>query len=401
MFFIICKWLYNVNNPNDVEKWINLGITLKNIKEIKDWQQVGLNNFEEIKKWKSINFYPENVKYYTNKGYSYETISPWIELGINPKEIEKFISIGIKTPNEAQIWTNNKIYSADTIKYSIEELNINNPEELKKWFDLGISSSEIKEWKNLGINIAHEANEWKKVEDISNINRWLKAGVNNPEEVKIWKNDNVTYLEISLVKEGNLTIEKIRKWREYDNYPIYMIVALEKGGFKEPEEYLPYKNINYEHAIKLKEWGIIKPNKLIKSMSKTNKVLKNEFYFKDKETFISSYETLKGVCEEIVDMQYFVEIDMSQNKNRCFVFLGTMFQRLDDKNIFGKVTQKGIVEGNGNRAFYVEKFNGEWLENKTKLGIIKGNGSYSYESKYGTRVIPQGEVLLLREFNIF
>lgn len=36
--------------------------------------------------------------------------------------------------------------------------------------------------------------------------------------------------------------------------------------------------MNYKHAIKLKEWNI-KPNNLIKSMSKTNIILKNEFYF--------------------------------------------------------------------------------------------------------------------------
>lgn len=61
-----------------------------------------------------------------------------------------------------------------------------------------------------------------------NINRWLKAGVNDPEEVKMWKSNKITHIEINLIKEGNLTIEKIRKWREQDNYPIYMIVNLEK-----------------------------------------------------------------------------------------------------------------------------------------------------------------------------
>lgn len=393
----IAKWkYYNVNNPEDVQKWINIGITLKNISQIQSWKQIGLNDVEEIKKWKSINFSPDNVKHYTNKGFSYEAISSWLEVGVLPKEIEKFISFGIKTAEEAKIWTTNGVYSVDTINYAKDELNINNPAELKEWFDLGFSTTKIKEWKNLGINTPSEAKEWKKVEDEENINRWLKAGVNDPEEVKMWKSNKITHLEINLIKEGNLTIEKIRKWREQDNYPIYMIVNLEKGGFKEPEEYLPYKNMNYEHAIKLKEWGNIKPDKLIRSMSIANKIIGKEFYFKDKETFISSYEILNGVCEEIVDKQFFVEIDMSQNKNRCFVFTGTMLQRLDDKNVFGKITQKGIVNSYQDRAFYAEKFNGEWLENTLKAGVIKGNGSYKYESNFGTRVIPQGEVLLLR-----
>ena len=56
-----------------------------------------------------------------------------------------------------------------------------------------------------------------------------------------------------------------------------------------------------------------------------------------------------------------------------------MVQRLDDKNIFGKVIQKWIVSSYEKRALYVEKFSGEWLENKIKAGVIKGNGSYTYK----------------------
>ena len=49
-----------------------------------------------------------------------------------------------------------------------------------------------------------------------------------------------------------------------------------------------------------------------------------------------------------------------------------MVQRLGDKNIFGKVIQKWIVSSYENRALYVEKFSGEWLENKIKVGVFKG-----------------------------
>ena len=48
--------------------------------------------------------------------------------------------------------------------------------------------------------------------------------------------------------------------------------------------------------------------------------------------------------------------------------------QLDEKSIFGKVTQKGIVDSTGNINFFAESFNGEWLENNIKLGIIIGNG---------------------------
>ena len=50
---------------------------------------------------------------------------------------------------------------------------------------------------------------------------------------------------------------------------------------------------------------------------------------------------------------------MSENKNRCFIFLGTMIQRLDETSFLGKPMQKGLVSGTGDRAFYIESF--QWL----------------------------------------
>ncbi|MGJ0331225.1 hypothetical protein NG751_04995 [Aliarcobacter cryaerophilus] len=120
--------------------------------------------------------------------------------------------------------------------------------------------------------------------------------------------------------------------------------------------------------------------------------------------FISTYEKLDGKCKEIVKTdKYFFDIDMSENENKCYIFYGKMIQRLDEKSIFGKITQKGLVRGIRiagmltDMNFYAESFHGAWLENTDKMGIIKGKGAYSYESiTTGTRVVPKGEIIFFR-----
>ena len=74
-----------------------------------------------------------------------------------------------------------------------------------------------------------------------------------------------------------------------------------------------------------------------------------------------------------------------------------MIQRLDEKSLFGKITQKGLISGMDNKYFYAEKFKGDWMEKKSNIGVIKGSGSFSYKSADGTKyVVPQGEVVFLK-----
>ena len=131
-------------------------------------------------------------------------------------------------------------------------------------------------------------------------------------------------------------------------------------------------------------------------MSNSNRALfKKELFFKDKERFVSFYDKLNNAnCSEIIN-NYFTNIDMSKNKNQCLMFIGNMIQRLDEKSFFGKITQKGLVNDMTKKNFYVESFDGDWLENEYKIGVIKGNEFFNYESKIGKQVIPKGTVIIL------
>jgi len=141
----------------------------------------------------------------------------------------------------------------------------------------------------------------------------------------------------------------------------------------------------------------IEPNELIKSMSYSNNVFNQDLYFKDEKSFKNAYEIIEDQCDVIVKDKWFTTVDMNQNENKCYIFVGTMTQRLDEKSFFGKVTQKGLVSGTGNRYFYANSFKGNWMEQKTRIGVIKGDGSFYYESQSGAKVlVPQGDVVFFK-----
>lgn len=357
-------------NMNLIEYWTNIGVT--DTEEIEKWKLLYQNFLDNYKlpEYSIKNSY--KPAYFIAKGFKPEDIQLWTDVGFQLNEISDFLEIGVDNHQEAKLWKDN------------------------------MSIYEIKEWVKLGIKDSELAQNWKSVVgDIGNASFLIRDGITNTEEVKILKDKGFEIDEIALIIKNNLSLNAIKEWRENDIKDIKKIAILVSGGFENPKKYLPYKNIDKDHAIKLYEWGI-KPNKLIESMSNYNNFFAQEF--KKKEMFISTYEKLDGKCKEIVKTdKYFFDIDMSENENKCYIFYGKMIQRLDEKSIFGKITQKGLVRGIRiagmltDMNFYAESFHGAWLENTDKMGIIKGKGAYSYESiTTGTRVVPKGEIIFFR-----
>mgnify|MGYP000269982735 CR=1 FL=1 len=319
-----------------------------------------------ITKWRNNKLYLIKPAYFIAKGFKPEDIQLWTDVGFQLNEISDFLEIGVDNHQEAKLWKDN------------------------------MSIYEIKEWVKLGIKDSELAQNWKSVVgDIGNASFLIRDGITNTEEVKILKDKGFEIDEIALIIKNNLSLNAIKEWRENDIKDIKKIAILVNGGFDNPKKYLPYKNIDKDHAIKLYKWGI-KPNKLIESMSRSDRVLfKKELFFKNQERFVSFYDKLNNAnCSEIIN-NYFTNIDMSKNKNQCLMFIGNMIQRLDEKSFFGKITQKGLVNDMTKKNFYVESFDGDWLENEYKIGVIKGNEFFNYESKIGKQVIPKGTVIIL------
>lgn len=350
---------------------------------------------EEISQWEKLGVSVYRIQEYTSQGITPSILKSWNDAGIGGQAISDYKANGINTPQEAKKWKEAGIGHSDDLRY-IKRANIKSPNELKGWKSAGISLYDISDWKEMGINDPKKAKEWKDVTDIAYVPLWKKAGVDNPNDVQYWKNANVSVYDVEKIKKANIDLDVIKAWKDYGVKDLKNIIELKNAGFSSPKKYKPYKGMYIDHAMKLKQWDI-EPNELIKSMSHSNNVFNQDLYFKDEKSFKNAYEIIEDQCDVIVKDKWFTTVDMSQNENQCYIFVGTMAQRLDEKSFLGKVTQKGLVSGTGNRYFYAESFQGDWMEQKTKVGVIKGNGSFSYESQSGAKVVvPQGNVVFFK-----
>ncbi len=131
-------------------------------------------------------------------------------------------------------------------------------------------------------------------------------------------------------------------------------------------------------------------------MSYSNVIFGKELYFENETIFKKAYTQIENQCDEIIKDKFFSSVNVSFNKNKCYIFAATMIYRQDEKSFLGKATKNGLVQGTGKRYFYVNNLYEDWLENKTKIGIIKGNGSFSYNSRSGENIIPKGTVVFLK-----
>ncbi len=392
-------------SQEEMNKWQEQGVY--STYDIEKLHELGVKSLEEFKKWNKI--YKSSKGYHSSRGD--------IHYGI----IKDLNSYGVYTPEqykqfeaEKKKWTDARIYdikgwkqlglTLDKVKqwkkagftsiYTVEpwlKVNITDPLIAKDYKNSGIRASEV---KNLSIPL-DEINKWRDAGiHISYIGKWKELGINDPKEIKQWQNTKMGNDEIMKAIKLGFDYKTTKQWSDYGIREVKNISLLNKEGFTKPSQYEPYKRVYLEHAIKLKKWNI-KPNKLIESMSYSNLIFNKELYFTNKDIFNKAYSSLKDNCNEITKDKWFTSIDMSQNKNKCYIFVGKMIQRVDEKSTFGRITQKGLVSGTGRRYFFAESFTGDWKQNYTKVGVIKGSGSFSYNSRNGQRVVPKGTVIYL------
>lgn len=387
----IDEWKTYDISPLEAGMWKKIGYTHKSASyAINSWKELGVTDPLEVKKWLDMDLTHNYASRYIKLGITPEKLKEWNDAGIGGIAIPDYLKIGITLPEEAKLWKDAGIGHSSDLKY-VKEANIKSAQELKEWKDAGVGLSDIKKWKKININKPDEAKKWNKVTDITFAGMWIESGVKTPKEIKAYKDIDIDVYDVRDMKKLNLNIKTILAWRKSGIKEISDISELTKNGFNSPGEYKVYKGINKEHAIKLKKWNMI-PDKLIISMSKNNSFFGQDLYFRDEISFKKAYDSINDKCSEIQN-NWFTAVEFSQNEDKCFMFVGKMIQRLDEKSMFGAITQNGLVRGNSNRYFYVEEFKGEWLEKTTKVGIIYGKGSYKYESKGGTKVVPKGEVL--------
>jgi hypothetical protein len=185
-------------------------------------------------------------------------------------------------------------------------------------------------------------------------------------------------------------LDEFNDWMSSGVKYAYNVIELKSNGFEKPSQYLPYKNIKDRYAVKLHEWNI-KPDKLVTSML-VNETIGDRFT-KSKDVFVEAYKTIDDSCDVIEGVTSFQYAGIDSNNDKCYLFSGKMIQRLDKESFFGN-TRRGLVSAQiGNKLIFVT-FNTDWDIDRSKTGVIKGNGAFSYTTTNGfNNTIPSGEVI--------
>jgi hypothetical protein len=344
--------------------------------KIRAWKSVGVNDPEEAVAWEEENF----------RGYGYWGTSDHLKLR-NEYKVKNADDVHALA-KKLKLWMDkNRDF---TFSYALmnkqrwNEIGITTPEKKKLWEDNGFEVGgrlNPKWWIQVGITdpvvaIAYE-NFYITPQEISkikyeDIKEWQKIGVKNMASYNSW------------ASIGLDTPQKVAPWLKTVGDNSSSVELIVKAGFKTPAEYAPYSKIKaFEHLQMLKELKMT-PTPLIESMSKYNKVWDVNLFFSSKENFIEAHNTLKSQCQQI-EYDFFTRHDAYGNKGKCYIFAGTMFQRLS--------ANTGLVKEYGNQYMHTT-FSGDWMDNKGKFGVVKGEGAFSYTATNGkASVVPKGKVI--------
>ncbi|MGD9718901.1 MAG: hypothetical protein AB7U24_06645 [Sulfurimonadaceae bacterium] len=314
--------------------------------EIDAWEKVGVMHAENIEFWKNSKI-----------AKTPQEFQRWKDLGVWASEIEFWERSGaVESVDEAALW---------------HEVDVKSYHDIKKYKQQNLSIAQIKEWNAIGI----------KTEDIQN---WQYSDIKTYQEAKPWRDAGIGFGYVRYYKQFNMTPQEVKFWITGGIEHPQDIRDLKNAGFTSPKEYMPYKAFSKEKALKLKEWGI-KPTKQVELLAKRNDFGVRDIFFSSKERLQEGLKSLKK-CDTIEDI-YFSQTDPYANEGKCYMFVGTMKQRLDKSS--------ALIEGA--RNYFYASFNGAWANNATKVGVVIGEGDFSYTTSDNRKnVIPKGKVLFLQ-----
>lgn len=442
-FIDIQGWIGNGFNVNQVKEWLDTGtyITvdyvkdgkLKDPQELKQWVNIGFRDMDSIYRIKKLGISnPEEAKEWKDLDFdffkSYPDISNCKDLKITPNEVKewrninvyscsdiiKWKELNINNPDEAKVWVEYKL-DPDMIKRWFS-LNIKSPLEIKNWIYLGVKPIEVKEWLSNNIS-SDEAIDWIKNGSISSLEEILELkslGINSSKDFKGWSNTRFGYLNFNDVKRlkesginypeeldaWNLVVKDISSiliWKNLKiNSPIeakeWLDIGVNYSKAKELIEmnYKPNDLKNYSpHILSSSQIKILIDlnmisNPLIESMTKHNNL------FNTKENFIKYLNILtKNKCS-IIEEKYFYLADEFDNEDLCYLFNGTLIQRLSKTD--GLMSSMNLFSGKEYINYII--FDDSWSEGTHKSGIVKGLGGMKYKTSLGIeKLVRKGKVI--------
>lgn len=447
-FMQIQNWIEHGFHPSQVKEWLSTNIyisvydieatKLKNPQELKKWSDIGILQAYQIQKIKRLGILiPEEAKEWMDLNIelddSYSGVSSCIYAKLSPQEVKKWFDIGekycqdierwkrlgINTPIEAQKWIDYKLKPSNDLDKWFAQ-NIKSPLEIREWLDLGIDFRYVKDWLEKGITL-QEAKEWKIVEktsfSLSRIKEIKLLGINSARELNEWYSTRFQYISLNDInKLKELGINSSKELEEWDFVPnnIIEVIWWKEAKINSPQEAKEWLNIGVNSAkakeliqmnykpIDLKDYSPnilnssqikmlkdlnMKASPLIESMASSNGLFFRINFFATKEKFVEYLDILtKNKCQRI-EKEPFYLADEYNNKNLCYTFEGTLFQRLNKT--------EGLLSSGNNYINYVI-FNESWSEGFLGFGVIKGLGSMKYETISGEeKLVRNGKAIIL------
>ena len=232
-----------INTPNEAKEWEN---TVPQFMQIQNWIEQGYT-LNQVKEWLSTNIY---ITVYDIKGIKLKNpqeLKKWSDLGIiTAFQINKIKQLGILTPEDAKEWMNLNIELDDSYAGVSSCIYAKlSPQEVKEWFNIKEKNCrDIEEWKKIGINTPNEAQKWitYNLKPSNNLNRWFALNIKSPSEIRQWLDLGIDFYYVKGWIEKNIPVEEAKEWK-----------ALEKDSFSlaRIEE---IKLIGIPSAQKLNEW---------------------------------------------------------------------------------------------------------------------------------------------------
>lgn len=355
----VSSCIYAKLSPQEVNKWLDIGE--KYCEDIHKWKKLGINNPDEAVKWINYKLYPHLIEpWFLINIKSHLEIKNWISAGVKPREVKEWLSNNISS-DEAIDWIKNGSISSLEEILELKSLGINSSKDFKGWSNTRfgyLNFNDVKRLKESGINYPEELDAWNLVvKDISSILIWKNLKINSPIEANEWLDIGVNYAKAKELIEMNYKPNDLKNYSPHILSSSQIKVLIDLNMISNP---------------------------LIESMSKHNNL------FNTKENFIKYLNILtKNKCS-IIEQKYFYLADEFDNEDLCYLFNGTLIQRLSKTD--GLMSSMNIFSGKEYINYII--FDDSWSEGTYKSGIVKGLGGMKYETSLGIqKLVRKGKVI--------
>ncbi len=239
-----------INNPNEAKEWEDV---VPQFMQIQSWIEQGYNP-NQVKEWLSTNIYISVYDIEATKLKNPQELKKWSDLGIlQAYQIQKIKRLGILTPEEAKEWKILNIELDDSYSGVSSCIYARlSPQEVKKWFDIGEKyCQDIEKWKKLGINTPIEAQKWidYKLKPSNDLDKWFAQNIKSPLEIREWLDLGIDFRYVKDWLEKGITSQEAKEWKivEKTSFSLSRIKEIKLLGINSAQELNEWYSTRFQY----------------------------------------------------------------------------------------------------------------------------------------------------------